>query len=122
VPLPPLAVHVLESLRPLTGDKERVFDGVSESNAERDWWSEVRRCAMSAAASADGSEHFTRHDLRRTCATKCGELGAPPHVISRILGHATADGTTAITAVYNRYAYMAEKGLFCCFRGLELAV
>lgn len=30
---------------------------------------------------------WTPHDLRRTFATRCGDLHVPPHIISRLLGH-----------------------------------
>ena len=47
-------------------------------------------------------EPFTLHDLRRTCATGCGDLGAPPHVVALILGHQTMPGAGRVTAVYDR--------------------
>lgn len=105
VPLPRQVVAMLRSLRQ-TGAAfgSRVFAGVSPDNAERNWWGSVRDAAMRA-----GAEDFTRHDLRRTCATGCARLGAPPHVVSRILGHRHAEGTLPVTEVYARHAYLAEK-------------
>jgi len=49
---------------------------------------------------------FSAHDLRRTCATRLGEMQVPGHVIARILNHKQADITSA---VYNQYAYLKEK-------------
>ena len=46
------------------------------------------------------------HDLRRTCATLCGQLGAPMEVIGRVLNH-TAPGVTA--KHYALYEFEAEK-------------
>jgi len=66
VPVPPAMLRVLDELRMVTGTSIRVFDGVSESNAERNWWGRIRDRAMS-----HGAEAFTKHDLRRTCATGC---------------------------------------------------
>lgn len=65
----------------------RVFAGVSEENAERDWWGRVREKAIGL-----GAEHFTKNDLRRTCAAGCARLGASDFVVSRILGYATPPG------------------------------
>jgi integrase len=81
---------------------ERVFEGVSDVNAERDWWGRVRAKAMSL-----GADHFTKHDLRRTCATGCARLGASEFIVSKILGHAIQPGVQ-VTQVYNRYSYLAE--------------
>lgn len=103
VPLSPLAIRVLEHLRPLTGHSERVFDGVSEVNAERDWWGKVRERAVAA-----GLEHFTKHDLRHTCATGCAVLGASESTVSRILGHKVIAGTLAVTAIYDQYSRLPE--------------
>jgi integrase len=100
IPLSPFFVGILEAL-PRTS--ERVFHGVYEANAERDWWGDVRARAM-----AGGAQHFTKHDLRRTCATDCAKLGAAPWIVSRILGHAITEGTVAVTGTYNRYAGFPE--------------
>jgi integrase len=45
------------------------------------------------------------HDLRRTMATRMGELQIPRFTIERVLGH--ADG--GVTSVYDRGTYDAEK-------------
>ncbi len=49
---------------------------------------------------------FSAHDLRRTCATKLGQMQVPGHVIARILNHKETDLTSA---VYNQYQYLKEK-------------
>src|SRR5436189_2461778 len=75
------------------------------ANVERDWWGAVREAAM-----ADGMrEHFTRHDLRSTCATGCSRLGAAESTVSRILGHAVIAGTVPVTARYERFAHPPER-------------
>jgi integrase len=58
---------------------------------------------------ARGLEHFTPHDLRRTCATLVASerAGIPPHVVSEILGHAPAG--PRVTQVYMRHAFDTEK-------------
>jgi integrase len=52
-------------------------------------------------------EHWTLHDLRRTFATLLAGLEVQPHIIERLLNHATGH-ISGIAAVYNRYAYMDE--------------
>ncbi len=51
------------------------------------------------------AERFCTHDLRRTAATKIAELGVPRFDIAKILNHSDH----AVTAVYDHYAYDAEK-------------
>jgi integrase len=47
------------------------------------------------------------HDLRRTFSTNLAQLQIAPHIIERILNHAS--GTiSGVAATYNRYAYLAE--------------
>jgi integrase len=53
-----------------------------------------------------GIESFSAHDLRRTFATRLGQLHVPTHVIARILNHKQTDITNA---VYNQYEYLKEK-------------
>jgi integrase len=101
VPLPLPVVRMVEAL-PRAG--ERVFHGISEANAERDWWGDVRDRAIAA-----GAAPFTKHDLRRTCATGCAKLGAAPWVVSMLLGHKKTEGTVAVSGVYNRYEGIKEK-------------
>ena len=49
---------------------------------------------------------FSAHDLRRTCATKLGQMEVPGHVIARILNHKQTDVTSS---VYDQYQYLKEK-------------
>lgn len=50
-------------------------------------------------------EVFTPHDLRRTMASRLGDLGHAPHVIEKCLGHAF-DG---VLAVYQHSEWMPER-------------
>ena len=38
------------------------------------------------------------HDLRHSCVTLLLDLGVPPHIVMRIVGHATLDVTMGIYA------------------------
>lgn len=71
----------------MTGNRPRVFDGVSIDNPHR-WWDPIRGRAI-ALGKLRGVvvEHFTRHDLRRTAATGMTRLGARRFIADRVIGH-----------------------------------
>jgi integrase len=108
IPLPPLACQIIRALKPATDGPPRVLAGVSVDNPMR-WFDPLRDQAMALATKAKVTlAHFTKHDLRRTCATGCAKLGAAETTISRLLGHAVIAGTIPITAVYDRFTRLDE--------------
>jgi integrase len=50
-------------------------------------------------------DHFTPHDLRRTCSTRLSELGFKDEINDAILGHAKK----GVIGIYNKYGYAREK-------------
>lgn len=60
------------------------------------------------------------HDLRRTAASGMAEIGMAPHVIEKVLNHATGQ-ISGVAAVYNRHLYQREKqdALHAWARALE---
>lgn len=54
-----------------------------------------------------GVSGWTLHDLRRTFATRLAEMGIAPHVIERLLNHATGS-LSPIALVYNRASFQKE--------------
>ena len=54
-----------------------------------------------------GVPSWSAHALRRTSATLAGDLGAPPHVISVMLGHSNVGGQ--LVARYNHSTYSSEQ-------------
>ena len=56
-----------------------------------------------------GVHDASAHDLRRTGATMMASerIGALGEIIARVLNHSTS--VFGVTAIYNRYAYVAEK-------------
>ncbi|EZQ18245.1 integrase [Halopseudomonas bauzanensis] len=50
-------------------------------------------------------EHFTVHDLRRTCRSLLASIGIPGHVAERCLNHRLK----GVEAVYNRHDYFDER-------------
>jgi len=52
-----------------------------------------------------GMKQWSLHDLRRTVATRLSELGAPPHVIEKLLGHQMG----GVMARYNLHDYLDDQ-------------
>jgi integrase len=52
-----------------------------------------------------GLEHFTVHDLRRTCRSLLASLGVPSHIAERCLNHKLR----GVEGIYNRHDYLAER-------------
>ncbi|WP_337025410.1 site-specific integrase [Pantoea anthophila] len=52
-----------------------------------------------------GMKEWSLHDLRRTVATRLSELGAPPHVIEKLLGHQMS----GVMARYNLHDYLDDQ-------------
>jgi integrase len=65
------------------------------------WNSDYRKQWLQRQSATSG---WTFHDLRRTAATGMAEIGIAPHVIEKILAHATP----GVAARYNRHPYLAE--------------
>lgn len=63
-----------------------------------------KRTTKTGVLLLDGGE-WRAHDLRRTMASRMGDLGIAPHVIEKCLNH-TLGG---ILAVYQRQDYLAER-------------
>ncbi|MGZ8322030.1 MAG: tyrosine-type recombinase/integrase [Rhodoplanes sp.] len=77
------------------GKPSQPFNGWSKAKAALD-----RRLGGTVAP-------WTIHDLRRTFATRMAELGVQPHVVERLLNHAT--GTLSpIALTYNKASYLKE--------------
>jgi integrase len=97
VPLPRYVVRLLDSL-PRHG--ERVFPGISEANAERDWWGAVRDRTLALASERGlAMERFTKHDLRRSAMTGMTRLGATRFIAQRVIGHKEP----GVGSTYDRY-------------------
>jgi len=89
VPLSPRAVQVLRELRKVTGGQEAVFVAPGLPISWR-----VGELVKNITGDV------TIHDLRRSCASGLQRLGAPPHVISVVLGHAREAGATQTDGAY----------------------
>lgn len=113
VHLSPAAIDVLTSI-PKVGD-DLLFTTTGTTPVSGFSRAKERmRAAMLAAkraelgASASAVPEWTLHDLRRTAATGMARLNFPPHVVDKVLNHAS--GTIkGVAAVYNRFAYLEER-------------
>ena len=80
VPLPALAVRILLSLREANAGGDLVFPHL--------WLGGIGAMLREHAGIAD----LRIHDLRRSAASAIQSLGAPPHVLSAVLGHVEQGG------------------------------
>lgn len=99
VPLSPMAAEILRAL-PHTG-------GLVFSTTGRTPISGFSRAKRRLDELAELSG-WRLHDLRRTAASGMAEIGIAPHVIEKVLNHASGQ-ISGVAAVYNRHAYNREK-------------
>ena len=104
IPLQPLALDMIESLKPLTGEQAFVFNSMRVDNTPIAGFTKLIMRIKKMTSIKD----FRLHDLRRTVATNLAKDGVPIHVLKKILNH-TEGKKQDITSVYNRYDYMDEK-------------
>lgn len=90
----------LRSSEPRIPETGLIFTSVS--GTELGNWSRWLKKIQELAGVSDWSAHA----LRRTSATLAGDLGAPPHVISVMLGHSNVGGQ--LVAGYNHSIYGSE--------------
>lgn len=112
VPLSPLAVSVLEGInrrekRDLVfGAGEGAFQGWSNAKAALDL-----RIAGAIAQLHGDEQKFNAwrlHDIRRTVATRMGDIGVQPHVVEAVLNHVSGN-KAGVAGIYNRASYATEK-------------
>ena len=89
-------------------------DGPTKENLQKDFLFVGPRGAklgnwdrwLKATTAKTGIAGWSAHALRRTTATLAGDLGAPPHIVSVILGHSNVGGQ--LVAGYNHSKYGCE--------------
>jgi integrase len=87
--------------KPITPAGDTLVFTTETGGALSNWDRESKRLME-----ASDTEGWTRHDLRRTGATICGQLGVAPHVIESALNHASIHSQLA--GVYNQHRYGRE--------------
>jgi integrase len=101
VPLSKSAKAILTSLQTITGTTGPVF-GAAATTVRVNPHRFMKRPREVAGFL------FSLHDLRATCATGAGETGAPPHIVSVILGHTELPGAAEATPGYDRSRRLDE--------------
>jgi integrase len=106
VPLSPIAVQLICEAREHAGSSPWLFpnprgEGPIDPHAATK--------ALGRARPMLGLADFRVHDLRRTAATRMGEMGIAPHTISLVLNHISVRRGTITGKVYNQYSYDREK-------------
>jgi integrase len=105
VPLSDLTLHTLRST-PRREGREFVF---GQGQGGFSGWSKSKaRLDIRVAKAGAVIRPWRLHDLRRTAATRLGELGTLPHVIEAILNHISGH-KAGVAGIYNRATYAKEK-------------
>jgi integrase len=103
IPLPRQAISMLAKMRGEKTSGELVFSNAQGGKLDNwDRWSKY-------IFEQTGTNGWTRHDLRRTCATLAAELNVAPHIISIMLGHKTPEGNHLL-GIYNKGRYRQQHG------------
>jgi integrase len=94
LPLPPLAIEIINSVPQIIG-QDCLF---GRTNRGFTTWALCKK-ALDARL-GDQVRSWTLHDLRRTVATRLGDLGAEPHIIEALLNHQSGH-KRGVAGVYN---------------------
>lgn len=114
IPLSAPALAILDPLRE-SRDEERDlvfgygqggFSGWSKAKAALD--ERITTTRKEAGLAKPELPEWRHHDLRRTVATRMGDLGVQPHVIEVVLNHVSGF-RAGVAGVYNKAAYRGEK-------------
>ncbi len=105
VMLSPLAVSLFERLKTISPASRFVLPSRVADRGDKPITERALSKAAHRAQEFIGVAKWTPHDLRRTAATRMGDIGILPHIVEKVLGH-TMQG---VMAVYNRNDYPAEQ-------------
>ena len=113
IPLSRQAIDLLLKARMAEVARQQL-DGPTKENRQKDFLFVGPRGAklgnwdrwLKATTAKTGIAGWSAHALRRTTATLAGDLGAPPHIVSVILGHSNVGGQ--LVAGYNHSTYGFE--------------
>jgi integrase len=108
VPLNDLALHLLNDIDNEVASagitSEFVFVNFDTGNSlSPNSVSQAMHKSLDAMGLADAPA--TPHDLKRSMATRLGELGVPRLIVGKLLNHSEG----GVTRIYDRYEYAGEK-------------
>ncbi|WP_152044876.1 tyrosine-type recombinase/integrase [Aureimonas psammosilenae] len=94
----------------LFGAGEGSFSGWSKSKAALDARvsADIAETAKAAGAKPKPMPPWRLHDIRRTVATRLGDIGVLPHVVEAVLNHISGH-RAGVAGIYNRATYASEK-------------
>lgn len=116
IPLPELAITWLNELKVRAFGSDYVFPNRRSSKMPHMGKDTLNRALSKLFGIEPGKreqpvnkmgdlQHFTVHDLRRTCRSLLASLGIPGHVAERCLNHKLK----GVEGVYNRHDYFDER-------------
>ncbi|HSF40369.1 MAG TPA: integrase arm-type DNA-binding domain-containing protein [Thermoanaerobaculia bacterium] len=100
--LPPMAREILETLRPLTGERRFVFQTPKLDDDQPIWYTFK---GLSVLSKQLGLASFGRHALRKTGTVNAQRMGVPAEVIDAVVNHVAV----GVRKHYNLYAFRVEK-------------
>lgn len=105
-----LAIELIRTLKPLTGNSTYVFDTGNNNHIHTDsLTTAIARLKKQPDLISNELKTFTIHDLRRSAATAWAEyLKIKPHIIERMLNHQPLN---KLIATYQRATYAEEQKL-----------
>lgn len=111
VPLPPLALELVQQALPLSGASRWLFpssptgeNGIDPNNLPRHVRVALKPDEVTNKKPID-LPRFTPHDLRRTAASHMTQAGVSVVVVDKVLNHVVQ----GVRAVYDRHSYDREK-------------
>jgi integrase len=112
VPLAPAAVAILRGLKQRK-DRSLVFGASAGpfqgwSNAKMALDERVAATMPVRKSKKEESKPWRLHDIRRTVATRLGDLGVQPHIVEAVLNHISGS-KAGVAGIYNKAAYAVEK-------------
>ena len=116
IPLPDLSIGWLNELKVRAFDSAYVFPNRRSSKMPHMGKDTLNRAISKLFGREPGRavqpenkmgdfEHFTVHDLRRTCRSLLASMGVPGHVAERCLNHKLK----GVDGIYNRHDYFDER-------------
>ena len=107
MPLPPMALSLLDILRESTGDGKWIFPAPRKGGEPV----EVKTIGQFITRNQEkgifeGVKKFVKHDFRRSIATNMGKLGVDEGIVGRCLNHKQSGVTSR---VYNLWNYEKQK-------------
>lgn len=116
IPLPSLAIEILEELKVRAWDSPYVLPNRRVSKSQHMGKDTLNRAIAKLFGIEPGKkkqppnvmgdmEYFTVHDLRRTSRSLLALLSVPPHVAERCLNHKLK----GVEGIYDRYDYFDER-------------